>query len=227
MRAELATMREIVGAQLRRLEQRVARMERAHAIAAGACAAHAAPRADKGGAGVVRRVERAPARSLRLDDLSADVLASIAAQLPEDDELAAALTCRKLRGVVERRRLAVGKAGARTRWASALGSSARLKCLLLEMRAELATMREIVGAQLRRLEQRVARMERAHAIAAGACAAHAAPRADKGGAGVVRRVERAPARSLRLDDLSADVLASIAAQLPEDDELAAALTWSS
>ncbi|KAG8456935.1 hypothetical protein KFE25_007263 [Diacronema lutheri] len=127
MRAELAAMRETVGAQLRRLEQRVARMERSHAFAAGARVAHAAPCADKGGDGVMRRVERAPARSLRLDDLSADVLASIAAQLPEDDELAAALTCRKLRGVVERRQLAAGHTGARTRVASALGSSARLE----------------------------------------------------------------------------------------------------
>ncbi|KAG8469403.1 hypothetical protein KFE25_005858 [Diacronema lutheri] len=115
MRAELAAMRGVVAAQLRRLEQRVARMERAHAFAAGVRGACAAPRADKGGGDVLRRVERVPARTLRLDDLSADVLASIAAQLPEDDELAAELTCRKLRGAVERRRLAAGQTGARTR----------------------------------------------------------------------------------------------------------------
>jgi hypothetical protein len=124
LRAELAAMRDAIGAQLERLEQRVARMERARAHPAHVTSALAYERAEGGDARGVRRIVSAPARQLRLDDLSTDLLMLVASALPEDDELAAA-SC-KLRAAVAQWRLSDGRAGARTGVVSALSSTARL-----------------------------------------------------------------------------------------------------
>ncbi|KAG8468749.1 hypothetical protein KFE25_013832 [Diacronema lutheri] len=114
LRAEMAAMREQIGAQLRRIEQRVARMEHASGTR-GARTQSAEPTNAAG----VQRVARAPARPPTIADLSADVLVSIVSNLPEDDELAAALSCCKLRSAVAQRRLSEGRRETRTRAASA------------------------------------------------------------------------------------------------------------
>lgn len=85
--------------------------------------------------------------------------------------------------------------------------SAQLVSLLLELRAEVAAMRAHIGAQLNAFDQRVARMERGRR------------NADIRAVGLVRRVLRAPDRRLCLADLSIDLLAIVAAALPQDELL--------
>jgi hypothetical protein len=108
-----------MGAQLERIDARVCRMERKRpALSRGIVLAGDAPMAIRVGM---------PARAVRLLDLHAELLVLIAAQLAEDDELAASLACRKLREAVagtERR-----AAGARlsTRIGSAFDSVVKLE----------------------------------------------------------------------------------------------------
>jgi hypothetical protein len=102
-------------------------MERARAQSANLASRARADRAEGGGeARAARRIVRVPTRQLRLGDLSTDLLALVASALPEDDELAAALCCRKLRAAVAQCRLSDGRVGPRTRASSAFGSFAKL-----------------------------------------------------------------------------------------------------
>jgi hypothetical protein len=65
--------------------------------------------------------------ALLLDDLPADLLESVAAQLPPDDELAAALTSRRLRRAVAAARLRGGRTGSTTLILSACKTPRRLE----------------------------------------------------------------------------------------------------
>ncbi|KAG8460414.1 hypothetical protein KFE25_011905 [Diacronema lutheri] len=129
LRAQMATMRaqiERTCARVALLDERVARMERAERTHVGA--RRVAPCV---GAGAARRVPRAPERELRLDGLPTELLVLVAAALPEDDELAASLCCRKLRSAVAQRRAADGRDGTRTAEHTACTSDAKLAWAVL------------------------------------------------------------------------------------------------
>jgi hypothetical protein len=82
---------ERIGAQVERIDARVCRMERAWPLHARAAAAGDTPEP--------LRVAVRP-RTGHLLDLPAELLVAIAAHLAEDDELAAALACRRLRDAI-------------------------------------------------------------------------------------------------------------------------------
>jgi hypothetical protein len=84
---KMDTRLECIGAHVERINARVCRMERAWPSHALAAAAGDAP-------GPFQVALRPP--SIRLVNLPAELLMVIAAQLAEDDELAAALVCQKL-----------------------------------------------------------------------------------------------------------------------------------
>lgn len=119
LRAQVASMSKLLTracVQVERLDERVARMERRSLDAGGG---EGSARGGEGRTASVRRVNVVRARELYLDDLSTELLAHVAAALPEDDELAAALTCRKMRASVSQRRLSDG----RTRTSTSVGSA--------------------------------------------------------------------------------------------------------
>lgn len=114
------------------------------------------------------------------------------------------------------------------RQAVAGGSEGALFCVMLELRDQVSLMREQLSdacAQVARLQERVAWMERSSETNRGLMPKTARPTVEGGGApDEPQRVSSAPARKLRLDDLSSDLLACVITALPEDDRLAAALS---
>ncbi|KAG8460928.1 hypothetical protein KFE25_010679 [Diacronema lutheri] len=126
---ELRAQMEGVAEQLSRLDARVARIERVGRMRDERARVVPAACRDDIGAPSAWRVNDAPARKVRLVDLGPEMLALVAAALPTDDELAAKLACRALRGAVAHSMRARGAAhaGTRTRETAALGSIARLK----------------------------------------------------------------------------------------------------
>jgi hypothetical protein len=106
-------------AQLERIDARVCRIEhsqpaRAHTIAPA------------GDAPMAIRVA-VPARAVRLLDLHAELLVLIVAQLADDDELAASLTCRKLRAALAGTERHAAGARLSTSIGSALDSADKLE----------------------------------------------------------------------------------------------------
>jgi hypothetical protein len=89
-----------------------------------------------------------PSQALRLLDLPAELLVAIAAQLAEDDELAASLACRKLREAVAGTERRAAGASLSTSISSAFGSVDKLAWAAscgLPLSGELLTHAALLG----------------------------------------------------------------------------------
>jgi hypothetical protein len=78
--------------------------------------------------GASPQAEHAQASEALLEDLPAELLALVVGALPPDDELAAALSCRRLHAAVACVRLRDGRAGSTTSAVSALSSVEKVNC---------------------------------------------------------------------------------------------------
>jgi hypothetical protein len=138
---------ERIGAHVERIDARVCRMQRAWPLHT-----HAAPASPAGDAPEPLRVAVRPP-VMRLLDLPAELLVAIAAHLAEDEDLAFALTCRRLRQAfagTERR-----AAGARrsTRIRSAFCSVGKLEWAVVSCRLPLSGRLLLRAARSGQLEQ--------------------------------------------------------------------------
>jgi hypothetical protein len=132
---------ERIGAHVERIDARVCRMERG-----GPC------RAPPTGDALVPFPVAVRARAMHLLDLPAELLVAIATQLAEDDELAFALACRRLRQAVAGTERRAGGAWLSTRIASAFCSMGKLEWAVVSCRLRLSGKLLLRAARAGQLE---------------------------------------------------------------------------
>jgi hypothetical protein len=140
--AEMNARLERIGAHVERIDARVCCMERggpSRALPAGD-APWPFPVAVR-------------TRAMQLLDLPAELLVVIATQLAEDDELAFALACRRLRQAVAGADRRVAGAGLSTRIGSAFRSMGRLEWAMVSCRLPLSGRLLLHAARVGQLEQ--------------------------------------------------------------------------